>query len=108
MSDNIIDIMRDIAAGRKNSLGDYWSISYCNEAAERIAELEKQVEGLNRAVEHAGYMAADAEQFTKFMSNIDLDESLTDDNRDSYMDLISGLDCGIYEFRKRIPSPPKD
>ena len=41
--DDIVSIMRDIAAGRKNGLGDYWHNSFCDKAADMIETLEAEV-----------------------------------------------------------------
>lgn len=44
---DITEIMRDIAAERKNSVGDYWSPDYCNEAADEIERLREEIEGMH-------------------------------------------------------------
>jgi len=35
-------ILRDIAAGRKNAVGDRWGLHHCGEAADLIAALSQQ------------------------------------------------------------------
>jgi len=39
----LVDILKDIASGKRNSLGDYWHSSYIKEGATKICELEKEV-----------------------------------------------------------------
>jgi len=36
---DITEILRDIARGKINRVGDHWSPSYCNEAADVIEQL---------------------------------------------------------------------
>ncbi len=36
---NLIPILQDISADRKNSAGDYWHHDYCGEAAELLEKL---------------------------------------------------------------------
>ena len=40
------EILRDIAAGRRNSVGDYWSRDYCDKAAAEIEALRAEVQRL--------------------------------------------------------------
>ena len=44
----LIKILRDIADGKKSSLGDYWSISYCYDAADKLEQQQEQISKLNR------------------------------------------------------------
>ncbi len=37
-------ILRDIAAGRRNTAGDFWSRDYCNQAAAEIEALREQAD----------------------------------------------------------------
>lgn len=43
---NIVSIMRDMADGKKNLLGDYWHTSFCNDAANEIERLQRELEKL--------------------------------------------------------------
>ena len=38
------EILRDMAAGRRNSVGDYWSRDYCDKAATEIEALRAEVQ----------------------------------------------------------------
>ena len=40
------EILRDMAAGRRNSAGDYWSRDYCDKAAAKIEALAAEVQRL--------------------------------------------------------------
>lgn len=40
----LVGILNAIAAGKTNSVGDHWSTSYCAEAANRIEELEAELQ----------------------------------------------------------------
>lgn len=41
-------ILRDIATGRRNSVGDYWSRDYCNQAAAEIEALRAERDSFQR------------------------------------------------------------
>jgi len=43
---DITEILRDIARGKTNRVGDHWSPSYCNEAADEIERLRAEIEGM--------------------------------------------------------------
>src|SRR5690625_7252502 len=50
-------ILRDIAAGRKNAVGDRWGLHHCGEAADLIAALSQQravPEGTDERIENVG------------------------------------------------------
>lgn len=47
----LLEILRDIAAGRRNSAGDYWSRDYCDKAAAKIEALQMEIEALRAEVE---------------------------------------------------------
>lgn len=38
---DITEILRDIARGKINCVGDHWSPSFCNEAADEIEQLRE-------------------------------------------------------------------
>ena len=46
----LLEILRDIAAGRRNSAGDYWSRDYCDKAAAKIEALQMEIEALRAEV----------------------------------------------------------
>jgi len=47
---NIVSIMRDIAEGKQNLLGDYWDRSFCNDAANEIERLQAGLVEINKRV----------------------------------------------------------
>ena len=65
----LLEILRDIAAGRRNSAGDYWSRDYCDKAAAKIEALQMEIEALRAEVERlTGCLAtanANHEQFER-------------------------------------------
>jgi len=50
-TNNITGIMRDIAAERKNSIGDHWGRHWCDEAADEIDRLRAEVKDLNNQID---------------------------------------------------------
>lgn len=48
---DITEIMRDMAAERKNQIGDYWSRSWCNNAADDIDRLRQEVKDLENQID---------------------------------------------------------
>jgi len=48
---DITEIMRDIAAERKNVIGDYWSRNWCENAADEIDRLRQEVKDLNNQID---------------------------------------------------------
>jgi len=48
---DITEIMRDKAAGRKNVLNDRWSDDWCNDAADEIDRLRKEVAKLEEDID---------------------------------------------------------
>jgi len=50
-TNNITEIMRDIAAERKNSVGDYWGRYWCDIAADEIDQLRAEVKKLNNQID---------------------------------------------------------
>lgn len=43
MNNELVSILRAMAAGRTNQVGDYWGMYHCNEAAELIEFLQGEV-----------------------------------------------------------------
>lgn len=48
MSKELCSVLRDMAAGRKNRVGDYWGMHHCAEAANVIEALEAEVNELKQ------------------------------------------------------------
>lgn len=62
MSDiDITEIMRDMAAERKNSIGDHWSRNWCENAANEIDRLRAEVQELNNQIDNLYEQAAGAD-----------------------------------------------
>lgn len=47
---NLPQILRDIASGRKNSVGDPWDLSWCNDAADELDKLYNMQDTLKNAL----------------------------------------------------------
>ena len=43
MATDIVEILRDMEAGRRNLLGDHWHSSYCGNAANEIKRLREEL-----------------------------------------------------------------
>ena len=39
----LVGIMRDMAAGKRNGVGDYWDRTWCNDAADAIVSLSAEL-----------------------------------------------------------------
>jgi len=48
---SLTKILREIAEGTRNEVGDYWSLTYCEEAADRIESLIKKVKELEDEIQ---------------------------------------------------------
>ena len=51
VTDNIVDIMRDKAADRRNSIGDHWGDCWCDNAADEIERLRAEVKDLENQID---------------------------------------------------------
>lgn len=60
-SPKITEILRDIAAGRKNVLGDHWHTSYCATAADEIERLRAENKELKDEIQGMWEDAAGAD-----------------------------------------------
>lgn len=62
VTDDIVSIMRDKAADRKNSIGDRWGNYWCDNAADEIEQLRAKVNELNNQIDDMYYEQAGEDQ----------------------------------------------
>lgn len=106
-------ILRDIAAGRRNSVGDYWSRDYCNQAAAEIEALQMEIEALRAEVAQVReayenrtrdyYAQGDAYDILRARA-----ERLAEALRDLLSRAPGGYECGEFHHSKDDRHGPLD